>query len=192
MCFVLGYTVAMNPTFAQAQTQVQALSAHVVTNLPALATSLPAFASDFLVVLVLVASLFFFSRYAGRGRFVAFIVSLYTGYALYKVFPFANYLPSAPAITALTSDLALFSALCIAVYVILRRIVVSDFIYIGTIGLIILSFLTAGFLLALAYQVFPVRDVYTFTPAIDVFFATKSYFFWWFIAPLVGLFVFAR
>ncbi len=191
MFFARGYTVVMNITLTQVQTQVQTLSSHAATSLPAFA-SLPALASDFLVVLVLVASLFFFSRYAGRGRFVAFIISLYTGYALYTVFPFAYYLPSAPAITALTSDVALFSGLCIAVYIILRRIVVSDFIYIGTIGLVILSLLTTGFLLALAYQVFPVRDVYTFTPAIDALFAAKSYFFWWFISPLVGLFIFAR
>ena len=109
MFFARGYTVVMNITLTQVQTQVQTLSSHAATSLPAFA-SLPALASDFLVVLVLVASLFFFSRYAGRGRFVAFIISLYTGYALYTVFPFAYHLPSTPAITALASDLALFLA----------------------------------------------------------------------------------
>lgn len=175
----------MNLTISQVQTQAHILATQATA-------STPKFVGDFFVVLVLVAAIFLFSRYAGRGRFVAFIISLYVGYAIYIIFPFTEYLQSTTAITALTSDLAMFSASCIAAYVILRRVAVSDFVSIGTTGLVILSFLITGFLLALAYQVFPVRDVYTFTPAIDMLFSVKQYFFWWFIAPLVGLFVFVR
>jgi hypothetical protein len=74
----------------------------------------------------------------------------------------------------------------------MRRVVVSDFIHIGSLGLILLSFLAAGFLLALAYHVFPVAQVYHFTPALDMLFASKTYFFFWFIAPAVGLFFLAH
>ncbi|MDD2657331.1 MAG: hypothetical protein PHD04_01560, partial [Candidatus Pacebacteria bacterium] len=77
-------------------------------------------------------------------------------------------------------------------YIILRRVVVSDFLYIGIFGLIILSFLGSAFLIALAYHVFPVASVYHFTPAIDLLFAAKAYFWWWFAAPAIGLFFFAR
>ncbi len=169
----------------QTLVQVQTLATYVGTNL------FP-FISDFLIVLVLVVALFLFARTAGRGRFIAFFISLYIGYALYIVFPFIKYLPSTPAITALVSDVAVFGALSIAAYILLRNVVVSDFVSISTIGLVILSLLGTGFLLALAYQIFPVRSVYTFTPAIDVFFVARAYFFWWFIAPLIGLFIFAR
>ena len=165
--------------------QVQTLATHT-------GTSVFSFASSFLVVLVLFGALFFFARYVGRGQFVALLVSFYTGYTLYSVFPFASLLPSTPASTALITDLALFGAFVAATYIILRRVVVSDFLSIGTIGLFILSLLAAGFLLALAYHVFPVRSVYSFTPAIDALFAPKGFFFWWFIAPLLGLFVFAK
>jgi hypothetical protein len=77
-------------------------------------------------------------------------------------------------------------------YLILRRVVVSDFLYIGIFGTLILALLGATFLIAMAYHVFPVADVYNFTPAMDALFAPQKYFFWWFVAPALGLFFLAR
>lgn len=151
-----------------------------------------AWGSDFLMVLVLFGLLFLFAWYMGRGPFVALLISLYVGYALYSVFPFMSYAPTSPPLAALATALALYVAGTGIAYLVLRRAVVSDFIYVGLFGLAFLSLLAAGFLIALAYHVFPVASVYTFTPAIDFFFAAKEYFFWWFIAPLIGLFVLAR
>ncbi len=171
----------MNQALAQAQT----LATHTLT-------STTSFISAFFAVLVLAAAFFLFARYVGRGQFVAFLISLYTGYALYSIFPFMSSLPSAPASTALIARLVLFAVLSFVTYLVLRRIVVSDFLSIGTLGLVALSLLGAGFLLALAYQVFSARDVYTFTPSVDALFAAKTYFFWWIAGPLIGLFAFAR
>jgi hypothetical protein len=148
--------------------------------------------SDFLIVLVLVLVFILFSRYVGRGQLVALILAFYCAYALYIVFPYKDYLPSAPPITAVATHAGVFLALSFAFYLILRRIVVSDFLYIGSIGLILLSFLATGLLLVLAYQVFDITTVYRFTPAIDMLFAHKQYFFWWFLAPAVGLFFLAH
>ncbi len=94
--------------------------------------------------------------------------------------------------TALLAHVGVYLGLSFLFYIILRRVVVSDFLYVGIFGLIALSFFGAAFLLALAFQVFPVADVYRFTPAIDLLFAPKAYFFWWFVAPAVGLFFLAR
>lgn len=149
-------------------------------------------ASDFLIILILLSVFFLFAWYVGRGPFVAVLLSFYTAYALYVTFPYAALLPSAPAITALLTRTGLYFGLVLVFYIILRRVVVSDFLYIGIFGLIALSFLGAAFLLALAYHVFPVASVYHFTPAIDTLFAPNKYFFWWFIAPAVGLFFLAR
>ncbi|MBI2410026.1 hypothetical protein HYV30_03230 [Candidatus Kaiserbacteria bacterium] len=148
--------------------------------------------SDFVILLVLVGALFLFAWYVGRGPFVALLLSFYAAYAVYAVFPYMSYLPTAPAMTALLSQIGVYAAVAIVFYIILRRVVVSDFLYIGIFGLIALSFLGAAFLLALAYHIFPVATVYQFTPAIDFLFAAKQYFFWWFIAPAVGLFFLAR
>ncbi len=150
------------------------------------------FASDFLIVLILFSVFLLFAWYVGRGPLVAVLLSFYSAYALYAAFPYLSYLPTAPALTALLAHIGLYAGLILAFYIILRRVVVSDFLYIGIFGLIALSFLGAGFLLALAYHVFAVSSVYTFTPAISVLFAPQQYFFWWFIAPAVGLFFLAR
>lgn len=149
-------------------------------------------ASDFLIVIILIATIFLFAWYAGRGPLVALQLSLYTAYALYISFPFKTILPSGPPVTALLSELLLYGLLVLLFYIILRRVVVSDFLDVGIFGLAILSFLGTGFLLSLAYHVFPVASVYTFTPAVDALFAAKAYFWWWFVAPAIGLFLFAR
>lgn len=148
--------------------------------------------SDFLFILVLLSALFLFAWYAGRGPFVALLLAFYSAYAVYVAFPYQSFLPTAPALTALLTRIGLYAALVLLFYIILRRVVVSDFLYIGIFGLIALSFFGAAFLIALAYHVFPVASVYHFTPALDILFASKSYFFWWFIAPAIGLFFLAR
>ncbi|HUY05392.1 MAG TPA: hypothetical protein VMV62_01600 [Candidatus Paceibacterota bacterium] len=149
-------------------------------------------ASDFLIIIILLSVFFLFAWYIGRGPFVAVLLAFYAAYALYAMFPYMSYLPTAPALTALGAHIGLYAGLTLVFYIILRRVVVSDFLYIGIFGLIALSFLGAAFLLALAYHVFSVSTVYTFTPAISVLFAPQQYFFWWFVAPAIGLFFLAR
>ncbi len=149
-------------------------------------------AGDFVIVIVLVAALFLFAYYVGRGPYVAALLALYAAYALYNVFPYMSFLPSGPPVTSTLAHIALYLVLSILFYIIMRRVVVSDFLYIGIFGLTVLSLLGAGFILALAYHTFGVTEVYHFTPAIDLFFAPAKYFFWWFVGPAIGLFFLAR
>lgn len=172
-------------TPAEGIAQVNTLAANT-------AVSAWGFASDFLIIIVLLGIFFLFAWYAGRGPFVALLVSFYGAYALYVAFPYVSRLPAAPATTALLAQAGLYAALVLLFFIVLRRAIASDFLYIGVFGFIVLSFLAAAFLIALAYHVFPVADVYRFTPALDALFAPKPYFFWWFLAPVVGLFFFAR
>lgn len=148
--------------------------------------------SDFLIIIILFGILFLFAWYVGRATLVSILMAFYAGFAVYKMFPFMSYLPTAPAMTALLAQVALYAGLTLVFYIILRRVVVSDFLYVGIFGTIILSFLGATFILALAFHVFPVASVYTFTPAVSALFAPVKYFFWWFSAPAVGLFFLAR
>jgi hypothetical protein len=57
---------------------------------------------------------------------------------------------------------------------------------------IVLSFLSAAFLMALAYHVFHVTNIYTFPEPMNTLFAPDQYFFWWFAAPLIGLLLFVH
>ncbi len=172
-------------TVTEGISQVSTLATHT-------ALSVWGIASDFLIIIILLSTFFLFAWYVGRGPFVALLLSFYAAYALYVAFPYTSILPTAPALTALLTHIGLYLALAFAFYLVLRRVVVSDFLYIGILGLIALSFLGSAFLLALAYHVFPVASVYTFTPAVNALFAPKAFFFWWFIAPAIGLFFLAR
>lgn len=166
--------------------QVNALAAHT-------ALSAWGVAGDFLIVIVLFTVLFLFARYVGRGPFVAFLLAFYSAYALYVVaLLYTSFLPTAPAMTVLLAHVGAYVALIFVFFIILRRVIVSDFLYIGVFGLIVLSLLGSAFLIALAYHVFSITDVYSFTPAIDALFAPAKYFFWWFVAPAAGLLFFAR
>lgn len=148
-------------------------------------------ASDFLIIIILFGILFLFAWYIGRATLVSILIAFYAAYAIYALFP-ASYLPTAPAMTALIANIGLYAALTLAFYIILRRVVVSDFLYVGIFGTIALSFFGAAFLLVLAFHIFPVANVYHFTPAVSALFAPKSFFFWWFAAPAIGLFFLAR
>lgn len=172
-------------TAAQGLAQVNALATHT-------ALTLWASVGNFLILLVFVGALFLFAWYVGRGPFVALLLAFYAAYAVYLAFPYTALLPSAPALSALLYRAGLYLAIVFVFYLILRRVVVSDFLYIGVFGLIALSFLGAGFLLALAYHSFAVTGVYHFNQTISLLFAPARYFFWWFVAPAIGLFVLAR
>jgi hypothetical protein len=149
-------------------------------------------ASDFLVLIVIFFVVFLVAWRVGRGFIVSLLISLYVGYALYSIFPYASYLPADSPVIALISSLAVFIAITVVAFLILHRAIVSDFISIGVVGLIILSLLGAGFLLALAFHAFPIRAIYDFSPAISALFAPNEYFFAWFVAPLLGLFFIVR
>lgn len=172
-------------TTTDALAQVNALATHT-------ALSVSSIASNFLIILILLSFFFLFAWYVGRGPFVAVLLAFYAAYALYLTFPYMSSLPTAPAMAALLAHFGLYAGLTFVFYIILRRVVVSDFLYIGIFGLIALSFLAATFLLALGYHVFAIASIYHFTPAVDILFSPDKFFFWWFIAPAVGLFFLAR
>jgi hypothetical protein len=164
--------------------QITAVAGHVLT-------PLWSFVSGFLILLVLMLLFVGFARVMGYGPFISLICAFYIGYGFYAAFPYRSLLPTAPPDAALAATAAIYFGFVLLAYLILRRVAASDFVHIGTVALIILSFLAAGFLLALCYDAFPVRAVYAFSPSLDQLFAAKDYFFWWFAGPLIGLFYLA-
>jgi hypothetical protein len=156
------------------------------------ALSLWSMADDFIIVLILFGILFLFAWYVGRGPFVALLLSFYAAYAIYVFFPYTSFLPTKPPMTAFLGQAGLYAALALVFFLILRRTIVSDFLYIGILGLAILSFLGAAFLIAVASHIFLVTSFYEFTPAVSALFTSSEYFFWWFSGPAIGLLFFAR
>ena len=151
-----------------------------------------AIGSNFLLVIALVAALLFFAWYVGHGPFVALSLSFYAAYAIYAVSPYLSLLPSSSPFIAFLTHVCAYAVFVLAFYVVLRRVIVSDFLHISWFGLVVLALLGAGFLIALLAHAFALSSVYAVTPVVAIYIASSDYFFWWFIAPAVGLLVFAR
>ncbi len=147
---------------------------------------------DFLILLVLFGLLFVFLWYMGKGPFIGLLIALYVAYALFSIFPYKESLPVEPQLLAVGSASSIFLLLMGIAYVVLRRTVASDFIYIGILGQVILCVLGAGLLLAIAFHVLAIPTIYAFSPILHTLFAPPELFFWWFAAPLVGLFFLSR
>ena len=167
-------------------------AAQVTTFATYTALSAWSMADDFLLVIILFALLFVFAWYVGRGPFVALLLSFYSAYATYSIFPYMSLLPTEPAMTASLAHAGVYLAFVFIFFLIMRRVIVSDFLYINTFGLIVLSLLGVGFLIALGSHTFALTSVYSLTPSLAEFLTPAKYFFWWFSAPAVGLLIFAR
>lgn len=149
---------------------------------------------NFIILLALTGALLFFAMRGGRSALISLILALYGGYAIYVVFPYTDSIVGSggsPLVQAIISVL-LFAAATAGPFVLIRRITSGGFGSLSLVPNLILSFLTASFLLALGYHVFDISNIYSFPAPLDNLFAPMGYFFWWFIAPLFGLFVLAR
>lgn len=151
-------------------------------------------AGNFLILALLTLVMIGFSYRSGRGGIISLLIALYAGYAIYLVFPYTDSIVAAGG-TALVKALISIALYALAVFLpfhFTQRLVGTGFGVLSFVPRFVLSFLAAAFLLALAYHVFHVSNIYTFPGPIDSLFAPDEYFFWWFIAPLGGLLLFVR
>ena len=152
-------------------------------------TSVWLLVGNFLVLLVLTVLMIGFSYKAGKGGLISLTVAFYAGYAIYMIFPYTEDILDAGGSTAVkvVISIALYAAATFIPFHFIQRITSGGFGVLSFVPRFVLSFLAAAFLLTLAYHVFHVSNIYTFPNPIDKLFAPNEYFFWWFIAPLVGL-----
>ncbi len=148
----------------------------------------------FLALVGLTIALLVFAMKGGRSGLISLILALYAGYAIYVVFPFTENIVSmgGPQLIQAVVSMALFGAASFFPFILIRRITGGGFGSLTIFPNLILSFLTASFLLALGYHVFDISNIYTFPAPIDSLFAPKGYFFYWFMAPLLGLYFLAH
>ena len=169
-----------------------------LTNVQGIAASsameLWSFVLNFLVFLIIAAVLFFFSMHKGRGAFLSLISAFYVGFAVYTVFPYTTLITAAGtgAMATTVSSIVLYMVFTGIAYYIIRKSSDGAFLTMGNAGVLILALLTSGFLVALSYHTFAIHELYRYSPAMETYFTPAKYFFWWFIAPLVGLIGLAR
>lgn len=146
------------------------------------------FATDFFAFLVVAAVVAAFAFYFGRDRIVPLIAALYASIPLFIYFPYDT---SAFGGVIVTLALWLF-------FVLIGLVAFSGlgaFIASGSVGIVkmlLLSGATAGLVLAIFIHILPVQDIYTFSgPTIALFDSSEAFFFW-LVAPLVGIFFLGR
>jgi hypothetical protein len=131
-----------------------------------------------------------FSYRTGRGGIISLVIALYAGYGIYLVFPYTQMIISygdTILIKAVISIL-LYIFATIVPFIFTQRLTHGGIGVLSFVPRFVVSFLTAAFIIAIAYHVFNVNHLYSFPKPLDQLFAPDQYFFWWFIAPLAGLF----
>ena len=144
--------------------------------------------TDFFAFLVVGAVVAAFAFYFGRSRIVPLVAALYASIPLFMFFPYDT-TPYGGVLVTLALWLA-FVLLSMIAFSGLSAFIASGSI--GLIKLIILSAATAGLVLAIAINILPVQEVYTFSAPTLALFNTPEMFFLWLVAPLAGIFVFGR
>ena len=151
------------------------------------------FFGNFLVLLVIAVLLFFFALRAGRAMLISLILALYVAFALFTAFPYKEmFLVGDTPLVRAVAGIALFGVFALFPYILLRRVSTSGSIHINPLILALLALVTGGFVLALGYHVLNIAAVIPLTPSLDALFAPDKYFFWWFLAPLVGIYASVR
>ena len=151
-------------------------------------------AGNFLTLIVLTVAFLFFAMRGGRSGLISLILALYAGYAIYVVFPYTDFIVTLGGTALVKAILSiLVFAVCTALpFMIIKRLTGGGFGSLTFVPNLVLSFLAAALILVLAYHVFEISNIYSFSDPLNQLFAPQGYFFWWFIAPLAGLFIFAR
>lgn len=151
-------------------------------------------ASNFLALIVLTGVLLVFAMKGGRGGLISLMLSLYAGYAIYIVFPYTDFVLTLGGTTTIKAALSilLFAAATIIPFLFLRRITSGGFGSLTFFQNLLLATIAAAFILALGYHLFDIGNIYTFPDPLNRLFEPKEYFFYWFIAPLAGLFFLAH
>lgn len=151
-------------------------------------------AGNFVALIVLTLVLFMLAMRSGGSGLISLNLALYGGYAIYMVFPYRDAIigiGATPIVQAVLSVI-LFGIATIAHYSIIVRLTEQSFGSLSILQNFTLSLVAAGFLMALGYHVFDISNIYSFSDPINQLFEPEGYFFYWFIAPLIGLYFLAR
>jgi hypothetical protein len=168
------------------------ISTQVTTIAASGAASAWLYVGNFLILFILTLVMIGFSYKAGRGGIISLLVAFYAGYAIYMVFPYTDSIVSAGGTRLIKAiiSIVIYGIATFIPFHFIQRLVGNGFGVLSFLPRFALSFLSAAFLLTLAYHVFHVSNIYTFPDPINSLFAPNEYFFWWFIAPLLGLLFF--
>lgn len=147
---------------------------------------------DLIVVFAFVAVGFFYGISAGKSKLLSLLFSLYVSGFIFENFYYLGRLVHGRTIMEeFLFRGFIFTAIVIVLTILFSRVLIS--------GLdsgarnwwksLLLSFTSSGLLFSYLFHLFPVKEIFTFSPATQSLFASNSAFFWWLILPLAALFL---
>ncbi len=148
-----------------------------------------AFGADFFAFIIVAGAIAALAFYFGRDRLISFVAALYAAVVLYRAFPYGSMLPADNPYVQIGVFVGFTLIALIAFSGLSFFLARTTSSFLGT---AILSAVTAGLILAISIHVLPVQTLYSFSPPTMALFASPEMFFWWLVAPLVGLFFFGR
>lgn len=146
---------------------------------------------DIIVLFAFTAVGFFYGISAGKTRIVSFLFSLYVAGFLFENFYYLDrIIKGGTLIEIFLSRVFLFSLIALALNALFSRFIEShcEESEKNWWHVLLLSFLSTGLLFSYLFHLFPVREIFTFSPIVQSFFASDAAFFWWLTLPLVALF----
>ena len=149
---------------------------------------------DLLVLLFFLAMGFFYGLMAGKKKLLAILFSIYISIILLENFNYLDFF---------TQGEKIFNVFFVRASTFLALIVLLGILFAKTIfrgkprrekwwQVFLLSFLETGLLMSAVFQLLPAKDLFTFSPFVQTFFASTEVFFWWLTLPLVALFFILR
>ncbi len=144
---------------------------------------------DILVIFFFVSAGFFYGLSAGKTKLLSVLFSLYISILLFNKFPYLNIITEGRDVFQIfLIKTGLFLALIIILWILFSRSVFK-----GTRNtervwqIFILSFLEVGLFTSAIFQLLPAKELFTFSPVVELLFASEKTFFWWLVLPLVSL-----
>lgn len=149
---------------------------------------------DLLVLFFFLAAGFFYGLMAGKKKLLAVLFSIYISIILLDNFGYLDFFTQKEDIFTVF----LVRAFAFFTLIILLGILFAKTIFRGSAKkekwwqVFVLSFLEVGLLISAAFQLLPAKDLFVFSPIVQIFFASDKMFFWWLTLPLVALFFILR
>jgi ABC-type glycerol-3-phosphate transport system permease component len=146
---------------------------------------------DVIVIFAFIAVGFFYGISSGRSKLLALLFSLYVSGFLFENFYYIGQLVKGRTII----EEFLFRSFIFATIAVILTILFSKVLGGPDSGprnwwkSLLLSFVSAGLLFSYLFHLFPAREIFTFSPLIQNFFASESAFFWWLTLPLIAIFL---
>lgn len=150
---------------------------------------------DVVVIFLFIAVGFFYGLSTGKTKLIAVLISLYVSAFLFKNISYIDsFVKGRNILETLLFRAAILAITIFLLAILFNRLLPRD----GVSGakswlsVFLLSFLEAGLLASLIFQLLPVKKIFVFSPLTQALFASNNALIFWLTIPLIVLFFISR